>query len=632
MALLATAFVVLGAAPAVADATSAEVASAVASSRSFAPTVAAAHPQTERAVRPAAVLPRSLRGPSAVDALGGRLPQVAVRNDLSAPRLKHLLSTDASAWLSDRGELYYQEQAPQETTAAGTTTAATAATAYPTSQTFALHSRPGAKRTLLLDFDGATVSGTAWNSGTGAIPNGTWKGWDSDGAPGTFSLSEHAWIQEVWRQVAETYAPFDIDVTTADTGNAAITRSSSTDQTFGTRVVVTTSADPKKAACGTCLGVAWVGTFDDVDSAGTYQPAWVFASAGMNPMIVAQAASHETGHTLGLQHDATATTSYYAGTAAWGPIMGSSMLRAVSQWSRGEYAGANNQQDDLAVMQAHALPLRADDHGGTLATASPLGTSYAADGVISTRLDTDVFALDASCTGATVTGIGAQTALDLSLEALDPLGKRLSFSSPVSGRSYYTSTGMDASVTLPTTSGRVYLRVDGVGNGSASGTGWSDYASLGQYHLQATGCSAATAVSAPSTSATAPTPTPTPTPTPAPSPTPTPTPAPRPVTAPSAPRIGTASSGAWGGAVNAVARWSAPASTGGAPITRYRLLAKRLDSHDHVVRSYYSGYLGAGVRAVAVGVPRGRYVFVVMAWNSAGHSSWSAGSRVVSAR
>ncbi len=39
------------------------------------------------------------------------------------------------------------------------------------------------------------------------------------------------------------------------------------------------------------------------------------------------------------------------------------MNRAVSQLSKGEYAGANNTEDDLAVIQAHGLPLRADDHG-----------------------------------------------------------------------------------------------------------------------------------------------------------------------------------------------------------------------------------------------------------------------------
>src|SRR5687767_7220913 len=34
---------------------------------------------------------------------------------------------------------------------------------FPYADTFKLHSLPGAQRVIYLDFDGATVSGTAWN-------------------------------------------------------------------------------------------------------------------------------------------------------------------------------------------------------------------------------------------------------------------------------------------------------------------------------------------------------------------------------------------------------------------------------------------------------------------------------------
>ena len=185
----------------------------------------------------------------------------------------------------------------------------------------------------------------------------------------------------MWRQVSETYSPFDVDVTTADPGQAAITRSSSSDTTYGTHVVITSSPTPRQQVCGGCLGVAWVGSFDGVDTAARYQPAWVFAyDAGFDPMVVAQAASHETGHTLGLQHDATTSASYYAGSTAWGPIMGSSADRAVSQFSRGEYAGANNTEDDLAIIASNGLAPRTDDHGSTVAAADQLGAhpAYAA--------------------------------------------------------------------------------------------------------------------------------------------------------------------------------------------------------------------------------------------------------------
>ena len=35
---------------------------------------------------------------------------------------------------------------------------------YPYAQTFALHSRPGSSRVIYLDFNGETITGTAWNN------------------------------------------------------------------------------------------------------------------------------------------------------------------------------------------------------------------------------------------------------------------------------------------------------------------------------------------------------------------------------------------------------------------------------------------------------------------------------------
>ena len=375
---------------------------------------------------PAPVLPRTMRGRAAADALGSRLAAVAARNDLSGARLQRLLSEDRTAWLSREGQLYYQEEIPEEAVGTGTGTAPEAA--YSTTETFALHSRPGATRKIFLDFDGASVSNTGWNVGSNAISNGTHIGWDSDGSPGSFSTTEHDWIQEVWRQVAETYAPFDVDVTTDDPGPDGWTRSTSSDTSYGTRVVVTSSQTALDQACGSCLGVAWVGTFNMVDPNRYYQPAWVFAAnPNLKPMIVAQAASHEAGHTLGLHHDGTQTASYYAGTAAWGPIMGSARSRAISQFSRGEYAGANNTEDDFAVMQGKGLPLRTDDHGSSTSTATELGArpSYDVSGVVSTRTDTDLVAIDVDCPTDLVVaanGIGSQTTLNLSLDVLDAAG------------------------------------------------------------------------------------------------------------------------------------------------------------------------------------------------------------------
>jgi hypothetical protein len=81
-----------------------------------------------------------------------------------------------------------------------------------------------------------------------------------------------------------------------------------------------------------------------------------------------------------------------------------------------------------------------------------------------------------------------------------------------------------------------------------------------------------------------------------------------------------------------VVRWSAPASAGGAPITKYRVAAYRLDAHNRVVHSYGSAYQGSTARALTMRLPAGRYVFKVMAWNRVGASPYSGVSHAVRAR
>lgn len=589
--------------------------------------------ESARPEKPPRVLTGRTHGRAALRALGADLSKVAKANDLSSARLNKILGKDHTAWISREGRVFYEEDAPAQTTADTPTASASFAPAYPTSSTFTLHSRPGATRKVFLDFDGATVQNTAWNgTGSGDIANGTHTGFDTDGAPSTFSSSEHGFIQEVWRQVAETYAPFDVDVTTSDPGLSGITRSSTSDTSYGTQVLITSSPSPREQVCGGCLGVAFLGTFDQVGSNPYYQPAWVFAySTSFDPMIVAQAAAHETGHTLGLLHDGTSTAGYYAGTAGWGPIMGSSRNRAISQFSIGEYADADNQEDDFAVMVAHGLPLRSDDYGNTVQSAQVLGAqqSYDVSGVISTRTDKDVFAITLPCLSnltVSATGIRAQTTLDLKLEVLGPDGTVVATSSPSStySGSPPQSSGMNAQVVVPAATNSYYLRVDGVGNGNPAGSGWSDYGSLGQYRLTATGCAnqpvdANPAQEPPSSS----------TPTTDPEPAPAPTPA---ATKPGAPVIGSASSGARGGTSTAVARWSAPTDTGGSKIVKYRVRAQRLNSSNRVVRTYGSSYQTSSARALRMKLPRGRYVFSVLANNSIGNSTWSRSSRGVYAR
>lgn len=658
---------------------------------------------TARPLRPPRdqILADTLPGPAVLRERPDQLAEIGSRNRLGAREARRVLA-DPTTRVDPRGLIFYvdtvasghdhageheghshadgahpEDSAVEELGSAEATTGVTLgatpslARRYPTSETFRLHSRPGAARTIFIDADGATVSGTAWNAGTKAIPAGTWAGYSADSDPGAFTEAEHAWVQEVWRQVAEAYAPFDVNVTTQDRGRDAIVRSSGSDQTYGSHVVLTGSSTPAQAICGgSCLGVAYMGTFGLVDG-GRHQPAWVFLSSRTSPTIAAQAVSHEVGHNLKLNHDAVPGQSYYSGSDAWGPIMGSARSRAVSQWSRGEYANASNKEDDLGVI-AGFLPLRADDHGDTVATATrPVASAaYDVEGVISTRNDVDVIRLEVGCAttlAVAASGMGTQTTLDLSLDLLDAGGASIARHAPLSGRSSGRSTGMDAAITRAVGPGTYYARVDGDASQSGSiaqGTGWSDYASLGQFRLTATtDClptpaspSTAPSPTAPSASVGTPSADPTPAGTPSPTaptapppttpsttpPTTPPSPAPpppsssptppSPVTRPAAPAGITASPGRAGRPITATVRWRQSADDGGSSVTSYRVTAYQLAPGNRVRRSFSTSSLRSTVRSAELRLPRGRYAFTVQAVNAAGASPWSARSAVVRAR
>ncbi len=156
---------------------------------------------------PPRILPREVHGKAAIRALGSDLTSVARHNGFSAARLEQILSTDPTAWVSETGQMFYRDEPPTgEAMGSGTGTALAAA--YPTSQTFALHSRPGASRQIYLDFNGVTLANSAWSTMSGnAIANGSYTGYDSDNNLSTFSDAEHAWIQEVWRRSPRAMPP-----------------------------------------------------------------------------------------------------------------------------------------------------------------------------------------------------------------------------------------------------------------------------------------------------------------------------------------------------------------------------------------------------------------------------------------
>lgn len=54
--------------------------------------------------------------------------------------------------------------------------------------------------------------------------------------------------------------------------------------------------------------------------------------------------------------------------------MGASYYKPITTWSKGEYANANNREDDLALISTY-LGYAQDDHGNTASAATPVPSS-----------------------------------------------------------------------------------------------------------------------------------------------------------------------------------------------------------------------------------------------------------------
>lgn len=333
-----------------------------------------------------------------------------------------------------------------------------------------LNSLLGSSNVVLLDFDGHNLpSGTVWNNGN-AI----------NATPSGFSDAQ---ITQAWGYVVEDYAPFDVNITTDEQVYQAA------DPKKRMRVVITTTSS--WYAGGNAGGGAQIGSFDW----GTDVPCYVFVNNLSNsPWNVGECCSHEVGHTVNLLHDGHPNGQYYYGHGIWAPIMGSSYNMEVSQFSIGEYTGANNQQDDFQTISGY-LPFLADNHGNTTSAAVPIkytingttGTIATTDneGLINNRNDVDVFKISSFYGGNVELFIKPSamntTNVDLEVKLYDSSNKLI-----VTNGTGHTDLMNGAYVNTNLTAGEVYyLFVDGVGTGNPV-TGWSDYASVGPYTISGT--------------------------------------------------------------------------------------------------------------------------------------------------
>ncbi len=350
------------------------------------------------------------------------------------------------------------------------------------SQTFLLHSNPGAAHTIYLDFDGHLTSGTTWN---GAFTGGAdfyTSAYNFEG-DSTFSDAELASIQAIWQRVAEDFLPFNVNVTTHDPGLSALVKSGSSDSAWGVRVVIGGNGSWYSPGYG---GLAYIGSFNWNSDA----PAFVFEDnlGNGHEKYTAECISHEIGHSLGLDHDGALGTSYYyghgGGETGWAPLMGAGYYQNLSQWSSGQYSGATNRQDDLAIITTqNGFGYRADDVGNTQGSAGTLFVSSGVvedSGIIERNTDIDVFAFSTGAGTISFQGLVASRGpnLDLLLELYDANGQLVISANP--------QDQLGASFSVTVAAGVYYLHASGVGWGDPLATGYTDYGSLGSYRLSGT--------------------------------------------------------------------------------------------------------------------------------------------------
>ena len=340
----------------------------------------------------------------------------------------------------------------------------------------AFASYPSANHTIYLDFNGHTTTGTAWNTTKWGSEIYT-PAYNTDGSGSVFSVGEQIAIREIFNSVAEDFAPFAVNVTTIEPPIEDLKKTTIQDTRWGVRVAIG----------GTYLdwygignsGTAFTSSFNSQDD----MPAFVFAETlSYQTQWIAETISHEVGHTLGLSHDGGPGTSYYlghgVGATGWASIMGGSYYKPVTQWDKGEFPGATNVQDDLAIITGNnGFGYRPDDYVAPFMLAGDL----TAAGVIERNTDVDVFAWMPSYGDKPGSKLIQQRIvidpaqfianLDIKARLYNAAGVLLYESAPLD------QLNIDFTITLRV--GQVYyLHVEG--DGSAN---YSDYGSLGYYKL-----------------------------------------------------------------------------------------------------------------------------------------------------
>ncbi|NQZ09616.1 MAG: pre-peptidase C-terminal domain-containing protein [Algicola sp.] len=304
-----------------------------------------------------------------------------------------------------------------------------------------LESKPGSSYVVLLD--------------TSNIMNGS--------TP-TDRSAENLWT--TWQIVAASFSMFDVNVTTStNIYNQAVPsrRGGGTLYTQGGR-----------SSCAFAFGTSTFCTL--------YKEADAYGQGRI--------AAHELGHLFHLNHDGGSPGGeYHQGFAdyQWVPVMGNiwygnAWTHALYQWSKGEYSGASNREDDFTILTRY-IPFKPDDNANSTPLVVEANGNVSASnngGQIERNTDTDLFTFTVGSAGGHANlsidrteHIGGGM-LDVQATIKNSAGSVVAQSNKSANRAASFNTSLAA--------GSYTLEIAGGAEGTPS-RGFSKYSSLGYYGI-----------------------------------------------------------------------------------------------------------------------------------------------------
>jgi hypothetical protein len=310
-----------------------------------------------------------------------------------------------------------------------------------------------ASAVILLVFGGEVVTNTLWNN-NGAI----------ECAPSNLHPSE---IEKVLDRVTEDFSPFNVAVTT----DAALYNATHPQKRI--KIIITESWE--------WFGIAGGIAYHDSFLWGNNTPAFVFSTLlHYNEKYIAEAISHELGHTMGLKHQGNFNNNcsflaeYHSGDGGgltgWAPIMGNSYYRNVTTWHKGPSTDCGTIQDEVNILAG--LLGRRTDEDDKINKSPLLVTSM--QGLINDADDEDFYSVDLKTAAQVIAspncigdGIGANLHLKINVYGLN--GKLIS--------SHSNPSSLAANADL--TPGKYRIGVETISNAYQS-----RYGMLGRYEVK----------------------------------------------------------------------------------------------------------------------------------------------------